>query len=125
MWACEIDAIDAIASPRKPIEVMWYRSSSSMILLVACGVRASARSSGPMPRPLSLTRMSLRPPSSTTTSITVAPASRAFSSSSLTTLAGRSITSPAAILFTRCRGSTLMLGMNDYSVGARIKMEQF
>ena len=44
------------------------------------------------------------PPRSTVTSIRVAPASIAFSSSSLTTLAGRSITSPAAIWLTTDAG---------------------
>jgi len=51
-----------------------------------------------MPQPSSLTRTSSSPPCSTATSIRVAPASIAFSISSLTALAGRSITSPAAIL---------------------------
>src|ERR1700731_1002069 len=44
-------------------------------------------------------RMSLRPPASTSMRIRVAPASREFSRSSLTTEAGRSTTSPAAIWF--------------------------
>ena len=43
------------------------------------------------------TRIRSFPPRSTATSMRVAPASSAFSSSSLTTLAGRSTTSPAAI----------------------------
>src|SRR5215218_10092035 len=51
-----------------------------------------------MPVPSSLTRISCRPPSSMARSIDVAPASSAFSTSSLTTEAGRSITSPAAIV---------------------------
>src|SRR5215210_687372 len=50
-----------------------------------------------MPHPSSLTRMLARPPSSTAMSIDPAPASREFSTSSLTTEAGRSTTSPAAI----------------------------
>jgi hypothetical protein len=41
--------------------------------------------------------MRARPPSSTAMSMLVAPASSAFSTSSLTTEAGRSTTSPAAI----------------------------
>ena len=41
--------------------------------------------------------MSDSPPPAVTTSMAVAPASSAFSTSSLTTLAGRSITSPAAM----------------------------
>src|SRR5262245_51265527 len=50
-----------------------------------------------MPVPSSLTRMRRRPPPSVTTSMRVAPASSAFSTSSFTALAGRSTTSPAAI----------------------------
>ncbi len=45
-------------------------------------------------------RIRSEPPAVTETSILVAPASTAFSINSLTTLAGRSMTSPAAILFT-------------------------
>ena len=61
---------------------------------------ASARSARVMPSPSSLTRMSRRPPPSVSTSMRVAPASSAFSTSSLTTLAGRSTTSPAAMRLT-------------------------
>src|SRR5690606_37525768 len=57
----------------------------------------SGRSSSATPSPLSRMRISLTPPSSTSISRRVAPASRLFSSSSLTTEAGRSTTSPAAI----------------------------
>ncbi len=53
-----------------------------------------------MPPPLSVTRISDRPPAAVTTSMSVAPASSAFSTSSFTTLAGRSITSPAAMRLT-------------------------
>ena len=49
------------------------------------------------------------PPRSTTTSMREAPASIAFSSSSLTTLAGRSTTSPAAIWLMTEFGSSLMI----------------
>jgi hypothetical protein len=52
-----------------------------------------------------VTRISRRPPPSVTISIRVAPASSAFSTSSLTTLAGRSTTSPAAMRLTTCSGS--------------------
>ena len=52
------------------------------------------------------------PPCSTDTSIRVAPASTEFSISSLTTLAGRSITSPAAILLTTLGDSWRMVGMS-------------
>jgi hypothetical protein len=50
-----------------------------------------------MPLPLSLMDINFLPPSMTQTSTSVAPASRAFSSSSLTTFTGFWITSPAAI----------------------------
>src|ERR1022692_2531164 len=50
-----------------------------------------------MPAPSSLTAMLVRPPSTTSTTIARAPASRLFSTSSLTTEMGRSMTSPAAI----------------------------
>src|SRR3954447_20484203 len=52
-----------------------------------------------MPSPSSETRTSVVPPSSTSTTTRVAPASSAFSTSSFTTLDGRSTTSPAAIWF--------------------------
>ena len=51
-----------------------------------------------MPEPLSETETSRRPPAVIVTSMRVAPASSAFSISSFTTDAGRSTTSPAAIL---------------------------
>ena len=72
-----------------------------------------------MPQPLSATRISSPPPCSTVTSIRVAPASTEFSSSSFTTLAGRSITSPAAILLTTLAESWSMVGMNVRSVTIR------
>ena len=83
-------------------------SSTSRILLVACGSIDISASSRPMPVPSSATAMSRRPPAVTVTSIRVAPASRAFSISSLTTEAGRSTTSPAAILFATWMGSRRM-----------------
>ncbi len=94
-------AIEARASPRKPSVPTRNRSSASSDLaggvaghgqrqLVPAGCRSRCRRRGSAPSP----------PCSTETSIRVAPASTAFSSSSLTTLAGRSITSPAAILLT-------------------------
>jgi DNA mismatch repair ATPase MutS len=57
--------------------------------------RTSSRS---IPQPLSVIRMNEIPPSLISTTTAVAPASMAFSTSSFTTEAGRSITSPAAIL---------------------------
>ena len=94
-------AIEASASPRNPSVPMRNRSSASASLLVAWLARASGNSSVGMPPPLSTTRTISNPPCRTETSIRVAPASMAFSINSFTTLAGRSITSPAAILLIR------------------------
>src|SRR5690348_41240 len=65
-------------------------------------------SSCPMPQPLSVIAMSFLPPPSTSMRMRVAPASREFSSSSLMTEAGRSTTSPAAILFATLSERTRM-----------------
>ena len=97
----DTEAILASASPRKPRLATFSRSSSSIILLVAWRLRASGRSSFMMPWPLSRIRISLTPPCSSSISMRSAPASRLFSSSSLTTEAGRSTTSPAAIWLVR------------------------
>src|SRR5437763_14896063 len=59
-----------------------------------------------MPQPLSETRISFLPPPSIWTLMRVAPASSEFSSNSLSTEAGRSTTSPAAILLATCSEST-------------------
>ena len=87
----------ARASPRKPREDRLDRSSASLILLVACRTKALAIWSLSIPQPLSVTRIILIPPSLISTVIAVEPASMEFSTSSLTTLRGRSMTSPAAI----------------------------
>src|SRR5262249_163669 len=55
--------------------------------------------------------MSFRPPPSTWIAIFPAPASSEFSINSLTTDAGRSTTSPAAMRFAMSSGSTLILGI--------------
>jgi hypothetical protein len=91
--------IEGKASPRKPSVRISSRSSSGSFE-VAWRSTASARSSRVMPAPSSLTWISLRPPPSVRTSMRVAPASSAFSTSSFTTLAGRSTTSPAAMRLT-------------------------
>ena len=91
------EAMAARASPRKPMVEMAERSSAVRSLEVAWRRKAVRASSGAMPQPLSVTRRKVIPPSRISTVILVAPASTAFSSSSLTTLAGRSTTSPAAI----------------------------
>ena len=102
----ETSAIAARASPRKPSVLTRNRSSAPASLLVACGRKARGRSSGPIPEPSSATRIRSRPPRSTVSSTREAPASIAFSSSSLTTLAGRSTTSPAAIWLMTDGGSS-------------------
>src|SRR5512143_519957 len=76
---------------------MAERSASEEILDVACRSRARRASSFDIPQPSSRTRILSTPPLSSSTSTRVAPASRAFSTSSLTTDAGFSTTSPAAI----------------------------
>src|SRR6516162_9183255 len=91
--------IEGNASPRKPKVRMSSRSSLGNFE-VAWRSTANARSSRVMPAPSSLTRINRRPPPSVTISMRVAPASSAFSTSSLTTLAGRSTTSPAAMRLT-------------------------
>ena len=68
-------------------------------------LEASTASSALMPSPSSVTRTSVVPPCSTSTTMRVAPASSAFSTSSFTTLAGRSTTSPAAIWLASSAGS--------------------
>ena len=88
----------ASASPRKPRERISSRPPSS--LEVQWRSTARARSSRAMPSPSSLTRISVAPPPAVAISIRRAPASIAFSTSSLTTLAGRSTTSPAAMRLT-------------------------
>src|SRR4029078_7890588 len=88
--------IDGRASPRKP-SVRIDNRSSSFSFDVACRSIESARSERGMLSPSSLTRISRRPPPSVSTSMRPAPASSAFSTSSFTTLAGRSTTSPAAM----------------------------
>ena len=55
--------------------------------------------------------MSRLPPARISTRMLVLPASRAFSMSSLTTDAGRSTTSPAAILFATSAESILIFGI--------------
>ncbi|MNL24771.1 hypothetical protein D3C87_1462200 [compost metagenome] len=57
-----------------------------------------------MPDPLSVTRTRLLPPPAVAISIRVAPASIAFSINSFVALAGRSMTSPAAIWLIRVSG---------------------
>src|SRR5450755_1128924 len=90
---------------------MFSRSSAFLIFEVAWRSKASRASSRTMPQPLSVIWMSFLPPASITILMRVEPASRAFSSNSFTTEAGRSTTSPAAILLATCSGRTWMRPM--------------
>ena len=103
------EPMDGKASPRKPSVEMLRRStrpfSSESSLDVACRSTASVSSSASIPQPSSLTRKKVHPPSSASIVIWRAPASSAFSTSSLMAAAGRSTTSPAAIRFTASGGS--------------------
>ena len=105
----------ASASPRKPMVPMASRPCSSRSLEVAWRRKATPASSGAMPQPSSTTRMPVAPPSRTSTVRFRAPASKAFSISSLTTEAGRSTTSPAAIISATWGGSILMTGIEFVS----------
>ncbi len=102
----ETEAMDGTASPRKPSVSMLSISPTSRILLVAWRSSERMASSRDMPQPSSWTATSLRPPWEMVIFMDLAPASMAFSTSSLATDAGRSTTSPAAILFATCRGRT-------------------
>ena len=102
------EAMAGMASPRKPMVAMVASPPASRSLEVACRSSESSASSRSMPEPSSATLTSVSPPSSSSTWTDLAPASRAFSSSSFTTDAGRSTTSPAAIWFTSPGGSTWM-----------------
>ena len=93
----DTDAIEAKASPRKPKVVIEFKSSDVEILEVACGASAKGNSSLTMPLPLSRTRTKTLPAFLISQRMEVPPASTAFSNNSLTTEAGRSTTSPAAI----------------------------
>ncbi|MCY1303764.1 hypothetical protein D9M70_534880 [compost metagenome] len=101
----ETEAIEASASPRKPSVSTDSSSSRDAILLVAWRISATGSSVAGMPQPLSVMTMRRTPPSSSRMPSCVAPASSAFSSSSLTTEAGRSTTSPAAIWLMSWSGS--------------------
>ena len=103
-----IEAMAANASPRKPIVATPSRSCRLAILLVAWRRSANPSCSGGMPWPSSSTTMARMPPPSRRTVMSVAPASRALSSNSRTTEAGRSTTSPAAIWLISSSGSSRM-----------------
>ena len=105
----ETDAIAASASPLNPRVSIPSRSSASFILLVACLLIATGRSSGSIPQPLSATLIYVTPPFCISTVIDVAPESIEFSSNSFITDEGLSTTSPAAIKFATAKDSTFIL----------------
>ena len=106
--------MDASASPLNPSVPIESRSEASRTLLVAWRIKAFGASSRSMPQPLSVTRRYLTPPCWISTVTAVEPASIAFSTSSLTIEAGRSITSPAAISSATSRGRTLIFGIYPF-----------
>ena len=97
----------------KPSVATLSRSSAFLIFEVAWRSKASRASSRTMPQPLSVIWMSFLPPASTWIRMRVAPASSEFSSSSLATDAGRSTTSPAAILLATFSERTWILPMEE------------
>ena len=100
-------AIDGSASPRKP-KLVTFSICSSGNFEVAWRSSASAISDGAIPQPSSLTSTRSSPPADSRTATWVAPASSAFSTSSLSALAGRSTTSPAAMRSISPEGSLLI-----------------
>ena len=93
----DTEAIDGKASPLNPEVLTSCKSSKERIFEVECFWKANFASSASIPSPSSLTRTKEVPPSSILIQIFFAFASSEFSTSSLTTEAGLSITSPAAI----------------------------
>src|SRR5579872_6391871 len=89
------------------------RSSAFLIFDVAWRSKASMASSRTIPQPLSVIWISFLPPASTLILMRVAPASSEFSGISLTTEAGRSTTSPAAIWLATVSESTWMRPMRS------------
>jgi hypothetical protein len=76
---------------------------------VAWRFKAKGISLGSMPKPLSVTVILRKPLSIKSTFITLAFASILFSTNSLTTLLGRSTTSPAAIILASSGLNSLIL----------------
>ena len=94
-------AMEHRASPRKPRVATRSRSSKLADLRGRMLVEGEEGIVPPHAAAVVGDRDPRRPPPSSSTRTSVAPASRAFSTSSLTTDAGRSTTSPAAIWETR------------------------
>ncbi len=82
-------AIEARASPRKPLVRIEKSSSADFIFEVACLAKERRASEGVIPRPLSTIRIKVLPDSLMYNSMLVLSASTAFSKSSLTAEAGR------------------------------------
>ena len=108
----ETEEIAASASPLKPRVSIELRSHFSFILLVAWRFRETGISSLSIPQPLSVTLIRATPPFLISATICVAPESIEFSISSLSTEAGLSTTSPAAIKFAISKLNTLILLIN-------------
>ena len=104
----ETAAMLGSASPRNPRVGMASSRSGESSLLVAWRSKASVTSSAAMPAPSSVTRICSMPPPLISTIMREAPASREFSTNSLTTDTGRSTTSPAAIWAASSAGSCLI-----------------
>ena len=102
-------AIEGRASPLKPREDIFHKSSSVYNLLVACLWKANGASSLFIPIPLSVTIISRIPASFKSILIFVALASTEFSTNSFTIDTTFSTTSPAAILFDSSSFITLIL----------------
>jgi hypothetical protein len=118
METCATCEIDASASPRKPKVSICSRSSYSRSLEVANRSHTRGKSAWAIPCPSSLICSSFIPPARDSTLIEVEPASSEFSSISLSALAGRWITSPAAIRFTTSLDSARMgVGWDAMGVG--------
>ena len=108
---CATAAIEASASPRNPMVWRRKRSPAWRIFDVAWRSNARRASVSDMPLPLSTTCRLVRPESTLTTLTAVAPASMEFSTSSLTTLAGRWMTSPAAIWLATESGNSCIISL--------------
>ena len=109
MVTLDTEAMLGRASPRKPIVATDSRSSGEVSLLVAWRWKDRRISSDGIPQPSSVTLMRSRPAPCISMDIRLAPASMEFSTSSLTTEAGLSTTSPAAIFAATSGFSTLMV----------------
>ena len=86
---CATAAIDANASPLKPMVRITNKSCASRILEVAWRSKHSRASVSDIPQPSSITCIRVRPASLIISFICFAPASIAFSNNSFTAEAGR------------------------------------